>query len=164
MRVAMQMLLAVLLILSGCASIINGTTQEVSISTTPQGATVKTTDNAACITPCKLELARKQDHILNINKKGYEETNLTLQHVISGAVAGNIILGGLIGWGIDAASGAQYRLVPETVNVDLKPFGGGTKEKTLAEKIAELDNLKESGKVTDDEYKKAKERIIDSLK
>lgn len=159
-----MLVLLLMVVLCGCATIINGTTQEVSISTTPQGASVKTTDNATCTTPCKLELARKQDHILNISKEGYEETNLTLQHVLSGAVAGNIILGGLIGWGVDAASGAQYRLVPETVTVDLKHLGGGTKEKTLTEKIAELDTLKESGKVTDDEYRKVKERIIESSK
>ena len=35
------------------------------------------------------------------------------------AVAGNIIAGGLVGWGVDAVTGAQYNLKPESINVTL---------------------------------------------
>ncbi len=46
---------------------------------------------------------------------------VTLTSGVGPAVAGNIIFGGLIGGGIDAASGAMYKLYPEMVNVALRP-------------------------------------------
>lgn len=108
--------------LTGCATIINGTTQDVSFATRPEGATVRAGEGSVCQTPCTLTLKRKQDHMAVISREGYEDASVTIQHVVSGAVAGNIIAGGLIGWGIDAASGGQYRLVPEAVSIDLRPL------------------------------------------
>ena len=39
---------------------------------------------------------------------------------MGGAVAGNLLLGGIIGGGVDMATGAAYKLYPETVNVALR--------------------------------------------
>jgi hypothetical protein len=46
---------------------------------------------------------------------------VTLTSGVGGAIAGNLILGGIIGGGIDMASGAAYKLYPETINVALRP-------------------------------------------
>lgn len=89
---------AFLIGLYGCATLIHGTTQDIPITTKPEAAVAKTGEGLACTTPCQLTLSRKKDHVINIAKEGYEETSVHIQHVISGAVAGNIIAGGLIGW------------------------------------------------------------------
>lgn len=105
---------------TGCATIIHGPKQEVSISTNPAEAFVS--DGSTTIkTPGKLTLERGKDHILTITKPGYSTESVHITHVVSAAVFGNIIAGGLIGWGIDATSGAQWRLEPETLSVTLRP-------------------------------------------
>lgn len=107
---------------SGCATIIHGTTQEIPVTSEPPGATVATTGDVKTTTPGKLELKRKTGHVLTFTKEGYKPETTKLESVLSGAVAGNIIAGGLIGWGVDAATGGDSRLVPESVHVILKPL------------------------------------------
>ena len=105
---------------SSCATIIHGTTQKITVATTPSGAVVSDgTQNL--LTPAVLELKRKKDHVLTITKPGYETTTVPLSHVVSSAVAANVLGFGFIGWGIDAITGAQWELVPETVTVVLRP-------------------------------------------
>lgn len=150
----------------GCASIIHGTTQDIPCTSTPPGATVKSTDGFKCVTPCNVTLKRKQDHTLTFEKDGYESYSATLRSVLSGAVAGNIIAGGLIGWGVDAATGAQNRLVPETVDVtlkeiittDLKP--ASYSPSSVVEKLKQLQTLKESGAITEEEFVQMKEGLL----
>ena len=160
----------------GCATIINGTTQKIPVSTDPSGATCAVVgDTSKYTTPCQVELARKSDHVLKLEKEGYEPATVEIKHVLSGAVAGNILLGGLIGWGVDAATGAQNRLIPETVHVTLKPFPPSpageplavktdefARTKSLTEQIAELEQLKESGKITDEEFRTMRQKLIDN--
>lgn len=108
--------------MSGCATIIHGTTQEIPVTSEPPGAAVTTTGDVKATTPGKLELKRKTGHVLTFSKEGYKPETVKLESVLSGAVAGNIIAGGLIGWGVDAATGGDSRLVPESVHVLLKPL------------------------------------------
>lgn len=68
-----------------------------------------------------LSLERKRSHTLMFSVPGYYNEQVTLNRTVSGAVAGNILAGGLIGWGVDALSGGQYKLMPETVHVVLRP-------------------------------------------
>jgi|GEM_PF-1459731 len=107
---------------SGCATIIHGTTQAIPVTSEPPGATVVvTTGDGRATTPGTLELKRKTGHILTFSKDGYKPDTVKLESVLSGAVAGNILLGGVIGWGVDATTGADSRLVPESVHVVLTP-------------------------------------------
>jgi len=155
---------------SGCATCINGTSQKIPVKSNPAGATLTIVgDKTEYSTPCEIELKRKTDHILHLKKDGYEPATVEIKHVLSGAVAGNILAGGLIGWGVDAATGSQYRLIPETVSVDLKPKPEVEdvqpkqvdKPKTLLEELNELDQLKASGKITKREYETLRHRIIE---
>ena len=97
--------IALLLAGYGCASIVHGTTQSIPVSSDPSGANLTVAGTATKFTtPCKVELARKTDHLLRFEKDGYDPATVEVKHVLSGAVAGNIIAGGLIGWGVDAAT------------------------------------------------------------
>jgi hypothetical protein len=107
---------------TGCATIINGTTQDIPITSSPEGASVQV-DEFRGTTPTTVELSRKRSHLVQLSKPGYLSETVKLERVVSGAVAGNIIAGGLIGWGVDAASGGQYRLVPDSVHVTMRPDG-----------------------------------------
>src|SRR5215475_9174330 len=78
------------LLLTSCATIINGTTQTIPVNSTPDGATVKVGDVVTATTPATLELKRNTPHVLAISKEGYRPETVTLTRVMSGAVAGNI--------------------------------------------------------------------------
>lgn len=105
--------------LSGCATIITGTTQKVPITSDPSGARLDVDGQCAFTTPVILKMERKSDHILVFSKEGYHQQTVTLLHTLSGAVCANVLGTGLLGWGVDAGTGAQYKLVPERVNVQL---------------------------------------------
>jgi hypothetical protein len=112
------------IILSGCATIVHGRTQQVLVSTNPPEAFVSDGTNTLQ-TPATLELKRDKDYLLTISKPGYATETVQITHVLNAMVAGNILVGGLIGWGVDAVSGAHWRLVPETVSVTLNPLSDG---------------------------------------
>jgi len=150
------------LLLNGCASIMTGRYQAIPISSNPPGAKVIIDGNQTLTTPCTVQLLRKQNHVITIEKEGYESESVTLISVVSGAVAGNIILGGLIGTGIDAASGAAKKLTPESISVNLRPKVGptGEKPKTVTERLNEIEQLKKEGKITEEEYLKLRENVL----
>ena len=104
-----------LLSLSGCATIVHGTKQEVGISSSPTGATVMIDDNDVGATPVVSKLTRKKNHVVKIQLAGYQPFETTLTHSVSGWVWGNLAFGGLIGLVVDASSGGIYKLTPEQV-------------------------------------------------
>jgi len=154
-------MIGICLIASGCATVINGTTQDVPVSSNPEGATAKTHSGLSCTTPCSFTLKRNTDHIITIQKEGFEPASVTCEHVMSPAVAGNALIGGLIGVGIDAASGALFKLSPHTIHVELKPLIAKTDAPVLTtEKIKELEEQKKAGLVSEEEYSSRKANLV----
>jgi hypothetical protein len=106
--------------LCGCATIVNGTAQKIEVSSVPSGADVRVDDKASYVTPVKLRLERRSDHILLFSKEGYEGQTVKMTHVLSEWVCGNLFLGGPLGWLFDIFAGTQYKLIPNPVHVELK--------------------------------------------
>jgi hypothetical protein len=120
---------AIVLPCLGCASVTRGTTENISIATTPAGATAEISglDNpAACVTPCVVQAKRNADITVTINKEGYEPQIIPLTKEIPGSgaagFAGNVLLGGLVGMGVDAATGAAQDHRPNPVIATLQPL------------------------------------------
>jgi hypothetical protein len=112
-------------LLSGCATVINGTSQEFALDSDPQGAQVTLTNGYSCVTPCQVELKRKNDLRADFTKEGYEPAYVLVQSRLGGAMAGNILLGGVIGGVVDASNGATNYLYPEPLAVRLARLGSG---------------------------------------
>jgi len=153
------------LTLGGCATIINGTTQKIPVNTTPHGATAKNQDDVGCITPCSLELKRSQDHIITFSKEGFESKSVTCKHVLSRVFLGYILLPlGLIGAVVDVASGSLYRLTPEAISLELNPVIAKLEKPGLPiDKPKELDDLKKSGTITEEEYDRLRTNILNDF-
>lgn len=143
----------------GCATIINGRTENVQVTSDPPDATV--TDGIAVTqTPATLVLERDHDYVLTITKSGYETQHVKIVHVVSGVVALNIVSFGMIGVGVDAASGACWRLDPDTIVVSLRPLSpdemvleaARLNDDTLQSKLKQLLLLKEQHYLDEDEY------------
>lgn len=125
-------------VLSGCATVINGTSQDFSINTDPGGARARLSTGTECVTPCEVSLKRRHDVRIDFTKEGYEPAYVLVQSKLGGAIAGNILLGGLIGTGVDAASGASNHLEPQPLNLRLARLSSG-EEPVLLNKDGQVD-------------------------
>ncbi len=111
---------------SACATVVGGTTQEVFIESEPSGAACKVDRLGANVgmvspTPGRVNVSRsKETMIVSCTRDGYEQSNEVLVSSFTGATVGNILLGGVVGIVVDAASGANNRY-PDRVMVVLTP-------------------------------------------
>lgn len=112
--------------LSGCSSIIEGTSQEILVNSNPSGADCEFVREGNVIarvvqTPGGVTIKKtKHDITLKCHKDGYQEASYLNHSGAAGATFGNIILGGGIGWAIDSASGADNKY-DGVVNITLVP-------------------------------------------
>jgi hypothetical protein len=107
---------------TGCATIVNGTTEEVSLSSTPDGARA-TIDGAQTVTtPATVSLSRGDEHTITFHKDGYQDDSERLTSSTSGWIWGNVLVGGIAGAMVDAESGAGKKLSSNALNVTLTPL------------------------------------------
>ena len=114
--------------LGGCASVTRGTTENISIASTPSGAQADVAgldSPTVCVTPCVVQAKRSADIVVTVSKEGYEPQIVPLTKDVSGSggagFAGNLLLGGIVGMGVDAATGAAMDHKPNPVIVTLQP-------------------------------------------
>jgi len=110
-------------ILWACATIIHGSSQEISINSQPTGAKVTVDGQPAGNTPVVSRLKRKDLHKITITMDGYQPFELATTRSVSGWVWGNIVFGGLIGLAVDAISGGLYNVKPDQVQAQLAKAG-----------------------------------------
>jgi hypothetical protein len=142
---------------SGCASIVSGSTQTVNVSA-PEGAqvSVKATNGSFSQTlpaPATLSLPKgagyfkHNDYVVEVSKPGFEtQTSQLVPHMSGWYTVGNLFFGGLIGWfGVDPATGAMWTydkqidatLRPlETANLPVAPAVSSYGRKTTATTLA----------------------------
>jgi len=72
-------------------------------------------------TPLHIDMKRKRrGRDVRLKLDGYETYYVYMHRTLNPWVLGNILLGGLIGLGIDAITGAMYEVYPDNINADLK--------------------------------------------
>jgi hypothetical protein len=104
------------MLFSGCATIVNGTTQKVAFTSEPPGATVTVDGVPIGNTPTSIDLKRDSVHSVTFEKDGYVASEHTVIQGASWWFAGNILLGGIIGMMVDSSTGAMYNLTPDSVS------------------------------------------------
>lgn len=109
-------MISLMLILTGCATIIHGSTQSISINSKPSYANVWIDNKFVGNTPICVDLKRKRNHCIRLELEGYQPYEISCKKKLSGWVFGNLVFGGLPGLCIDIVSGAVYCLTPEQVN------------------------------------------------
>lgn len=112
-------LLVIVLISTSCASIICGTKQNITFSSTPTDAIIY--DNGFQIgrTPLSAGLERKKEHSISIKLDGYKPYEIIIRKTFNEWYLGNIIFGGIIGLVIDPITGALYKLTPDQITAEL---------------------------------------------
>ena len=140
-------LLVACLASSGCATVINGSTQRVTVASDPPGAQLYVNDAPAGVTPAFVDVPRRDPDLeLRLEKDGYEPAVLPLERSRSGWIAGNVLLAGvpfndygvgewvgamavygILGWLQDVRSGGAYKR-PSLVRTRLTRFGVANEE------------------------------------
>jgi hypothetical protein len=103
------------------------TTNQITISSEPAGAEARSSLGHACsATPCTWEVSRKSEFVVTFAKEGYAEMQIPVATRVAGAgaagFAGNILVGGLVGMGVDAATGSTLEHFPNPVLASLQPL------------------------------------------
>jgi len=115
-------------VLVGCATIVKGTDQTLTVTTTPSGAICELkrggqTMSVVNPTPGSVLIEKSKDDISVIcSKEDHQDGGAALTSKTQGMTFGNILFGGIIGVAIDAGSGAMNKY-PASVHVTLIPNG-----------------------------------------
>lgn len=109
--------------LTACASIVTGTTQSVSIETSPKAARCDLQNDKGkwhvSDTPASVVVQRSYDDLnVTCNKAGMSGSS-SFKSTTKAMAMGNIVFGGAIGAGVDAATGAAFDY-PSVMKVELK--------------------------------------------
>lgn len=116
--------------LAGCATVVKGSSQSVAVATPPTTGATCTLKNPSSgetwtiVSPGEIKI-EKSRHDLQVTcvKDGWQTATATLPSNFQGWTVGNLILGGFIGLGVDAASGAMNEY-PNAFQVPMTPVGG----------------------------------------
>jgi hypothetical protein len=125
-------LLLIPLLFTGCASIFDGGPKTVRVNSDPTGAkvTVFNRDGNEIYsdrTPATFRLERSSGFLQGENYKfvfdmpGYEKRQMYVMSSLDGWTIGNFVFGGLIGLGIDGATGDIFTLSPRQLTCTLTP-------------------------------------------
>jgi len=107
------MLFISLTLFSACSTIVKGTDHGLSVVTDPAGAACVLERKGMIIgavnpTPGNAQISKtKHDVHISCTKEGYDDAVGVISSNFEGWTLGNILIGGIIGLGVDAASGAM---------------------------------------------------------
>lgn len=114
------------LLVSGCATIVGGGShQPVSLGSTPASASYSILSSSGLemaqgVAPATVSLPRKNEYQIQVSMDGYRPQSTALTRGINGWIWGNLLVGWLLGFGIDFLTGSAYKLEPSFVQVTLE--------------------------------------------
>lgn len=106
------------LFLSGCASIISGTSQDLTFNSNPEGAKIYLDGKIVGITPFTFAAKKNKYDSMRIEKKGFVSINRDLNKSFDGVAAINIL------WDLsttDAITGAIYKYDENSYFIEMTP-------------------------------------------
>jgi hypothetical protein len=106
MRISSLAILAGSLSMGACAMVTRGTTEQITFDSEPPAAMRTSTGLTCPTTPCTLQVDRKSEFVATFSKDGYASQDIMVQTRVAGSgaagFAGNVLIGGIIGMGVDA--------------------------------------------------------------
>ncbi len=125
------LLVLLLVVVLGCASIVSKTQRQITINSSPEQADISITDEKGMKlhegkTPTTITLKtgggyfKGKEYTVHMSKEGFDEQTVVIKKQLNAWYLGNIIFGGLIGLLIvDPATGAMWTLNPQDINISL---------------------------------------------
>ena len=115
------MVVALVLVQSGCGAILHGEKQEVTFDSKPPGAAVNLDNTVQFLTPHTMALSRSSNHHATFEKDGYEPQQIAIRHqfLVGPSIIGNILPLFPIGLAIDIVTGAAWGFEQEYLAIDM---------------------------------------------
>jgi len=111
------MWLGLVALLAGCATIISGTTGDITISSSPSGASVYVSGQYYGKTPVQVNLSRSHEYTVLVKKKGYTHATASIQREFNALSILNLVLIPL--WMVDVITGALWEFDKDAIHVTL---------------------------------------------
>ena len=113
-----SLLLAGAFSLTSCATIFTGTSDVITFNSSPEGAKVYEAGVEKCTTPCTYKVSRSlSQKTVELRKEGYENKVVGLDSKFNSVSILNLF--GLLGWGIDAATGSLKKYDTKVYEIKL---------------------------------------------
>jgi hypothetical protein len=106
---------------SGCATIISGSNQDVTLNSEPPGARILVNGVDVGTTPLTTSIERSKITTVTAKLDGYYDQQVPLQRGMNYWFWGNILIGGLLGSSTDYMSNAVLKYEPNSYLVTLNP-------------------------------------------
>ena len=161
-------LLIVLVLLNGCASITESKNQSMSVSTGDITGAMCTLSNSkgsyyVNSTPGSVMVRNACDQLtVTCTKEGYVPANPaagSVQDVAKDMAWGNIVFGGIIGIAVDRSTGAGCSYPQQNIIFPMKKASAGDVI-TDIQKLKELKELLDAGIITEEEFEMAKNKVL----
>jgi hypothetical protein len=107
------------MIASGCATILDGSSQPVAFDSSPNGARIFVNGAEVGTTPLSMLMKRSKTTMILAKKDGYEDQQLALQTTTNGNFWRNFLTGGPIGSTVDYFSDAMIEYSPNRYYISL---------------------------------------------
>lgn len=121
-------ILALAMSVGGCATILSGKSQTLTVNSNVAGADVYLNETLLGKTPFSASIKRGQTGLLKISMAGYQPYSIALNKKVAGMFWVNILSGGVYGSSTDYSTGAMYEYEPSTYMVSLQKAGGSAEE------------------------------------
>ena len=125
MKIKIIAIILTFFLATSCGSIIHGSSQLVTFSSQPPGATITIDGKQYGKTPQSISLKRKgrlkgensnkKSYDVKVSLEGYYSYDIKINREMDGWFIGNVLFGGLIGIIVDASNGAMYKLTPNQI-------------------------------------------------
>ena len=121
-----------MLVLPGCATMLSGSTQSVSFSSSPSGATVMHNGRALGQTPLQVNIDRGEGGNVTFAMEGYSTASVPMQESVNWTTGWNLFTFWILGFIVDAVSGSLWKYSPDSYHGMLTPaaprYAGGRGE------------------------------------
>ena len=120
-KIMLITLSAATLLLTSCATILSGTSDQITFSSDPSGAKILVDGLEVGKTPAQVSIKRPgfSDKYVTLKLKGYDDRNFMLSKSFNGMAICN--LNNPLGWLIDLLTGTIFKYDRKNYNFDLDP-------------------------------------------
>lgn len=112
-------ILVLAMFVSGCATVLDGSSQAVTFDSSPNGARIFVNGVEVGTTPLSMQMRRSRNTMILAKKDGYEDQQLVLQTTINGNFWRNLMTGGIVGSTVDYLSDAMIEYSPNRYYISL---------------------------------------------
>ncbi|MGE8434331.1 PEGA domain-containing protein [Chryseobacterium joostei] len=120
-KLSTVLLLGITLSTTSCATMFTGTQDPITFTSNPEGATVFHKGIEKCVTPCTTKIPRSlSKQTVTFQKEGFNSEEVKLDKKFNPVTLLNILFGGAIGVGIDAATGSLTKYSSKKYEAELE--------------------------------------------